>query len=817
MGEKRKTVLKIEGISNIKYEAADEFETSVSYEYYRQALEMTEEIVKNNFQIFGSEAEQSGLSGNDETILRNNKQLYNIIFFTGERGSGKTSTMLSYMEFLKDYFRKEKAGRIKNDNLKFSFEKQGVMFTGLEYIDASSLDEKEDILGTVLSKMLKKWLEEEKKTFGGIIKEYDYEHKKRKLQKLFSKVYEERRKLLCSDSILEEDSEMFMDNLKNMSLTFNLKNYFQELVISYLDIMKYPGAELLTVQSHFLVLCVDDLDMNITKGFQLLEQIRKYLMIPNVIILLSANYEQLNRVCNNHYFKAFDRTKSGDITTYIENLSREYLEKIIPVQRQIMMPSGEKWRLMQQQELQITYLNPQKLKYEKQGTLYSIVKEQLKESLGIDLETSGYSIQYLTPTTLRELCAWVIEIGHLNKEKKNYRENIEYFINGEFFRICRKYLNSDEQKYFIDAEKVGIESKLKIFYKVLYELCSETNREKVQTPKVGDVLELIAASQKQDLKAVMIASLVSIYLTLKLGKLLITDPNECWNELDRYYGTSLWGKWESKFFGNIIVVKDKVQWEIRNMAYREIGTIASLLSLNLEGEFSYDDETSIKSFLEKNKDKIINHQCILLFFDFENDINSARWIYNYKDKVLKLENGFGLKLCFSGFVKKLLTKRGLAFEFTDKLIDAMGVKNYFNKSNESQKDNLKNNLKEQLSINSLLKKTNKEKALLPLDNMEYMLKTAQMLQDNLEKNMAIPYDDFQIIIKQYFSLLQESLYKYDNKFKTRYRENFISCPVIKKMQEDDFTTQFKNCILSFIPEGKLGEDENWTGGFIKGI
>ena len=33
-----KTVLKIEGISNIKYEAADEFETSVSYEYYRQAL-----------------------------------------------------------------------------------------------------------------------------------------------------------------------------------------------------------------------------------------------------------------------------------------------------------------------------------------------------------------------------------------------------------------------------------------------------------------------------------------------------------------------------------------------------------------------------------------------------------------------------------------------------------------------------------------------------------------------------------------------------------------------------------------------------------
>ena len=48
MEEISKVVFKIEGISNIKYEKPEEFQTSVSYQYYKQALKMTEEILKNN-------------------------------------------------------------------------------------------------------------------------------------------------------------------------------------------------------------------------------------------------------------------------------------------------------------------------------------------------------------------------------------------------------------------------------------------------------------------------------------------------------------------------------------------------------------------------------------------------------------------------------------------------------------------------------------------------------------------------------------------------------------------------------------------------
>lgn len=77
MEENSKVVFKIEGISNIKYEKPEEFQTSVSYQYYKQALKMTEEILKNNFVI--SQSLNDDFDKYSGTDLRNNSQLYNII------------------------------------------------------------------------------------------------------------------------------------------------------------------------------------------------------------------------------------------------------------------------------------------------------------------------------------------------------------------------------------------------------------------------------------------------------------------------------------------------------------------------------------------------------------------------------------------------------------------------------------------------------------------------------------------------------------------------------------------------------------------
>ena len=60
--------------------------------------------------------------------------------------------------------------------------------------------------------------------------------------------------------------------------------------------MQYANA---SETKHYLVIPIDDLDMNIKNGYEQLEQIRKYLMIPKVIVLISANYDQLEKICYN--------------------------------------------------------------------------------------------------------------------------------------------------------------------------------------------------------------------------------------------------------------------------------------------------------------------------------------------------------------------------------------------------------------------------------------------------------------------------------------------------------------------------------------
>ena len=802
MEENSKVVLKIEGISNIKYEEPEEFKTSVSYQYYKQALKMTEEILNNNFLI--SQNEESGqYSGTD---LRNSRQLYNIIFFTGDRGAGKTSTMLSYMEFLKDYFRNTKKETFKGTELEMHSKNREVMFTGLEYIDASVLDDKEDILGSVLSKMLKKWIDEENKSQGGIVRNSDYDHKKRKLQKLFSNVYECRKKIR-DVNIYDDNSEMFMDNLQNMSLTFNMQREFRKLVFAYLDIMKYPGAEYLNPQSHFLVVCIDDLDMNIRKGFELLEQVRKYLMIPNIIVLLSANYEQLDKICNNHYFKEFEKTKNNDMSIYVENLSREYLEKIIPMQRQIIMTSGEKWLLKKQKNLEIQYTDIDANKFEKSGGLREIVQESLKERMNIFWDREKMTLDYLTPTTLRELCAWITEISSFKINDKN---NAERFLEEEFFRICRKYLSSDEQRYFMDAEKVSVESRICILYNALYKYVKDLGVVKVKNPKVGDVLELIAYTQGLELKAVILGTLTSIYLTLKIKIILQRIEEDIGQEqkeeqiklLNRYFDNGIWGEWENENVGFITIIDDQGTElrEIENIARYKSDNMNNSLQLKLTGSCNPNDKKSVSDFLKANSEQLINYQYMLLFYDLDVEKDSVIWekangTENDKSIILTLPSQYKGSFSFSNALLNLQFQEGIAFRFIPEFIRLMKFEKAEIKKEVKQYNILKNNINKN------------ESQLLPFENMECLIDIAQTIRENLGHESIVTESGIDEIVRKYFQLIMKSLKKY-----ARSNELYIEDTLIKKLNEEEFCKMLRNSILSSVPRIESGEDDDWMGG-----
>ena len=103
--QEKKYKLLIDDLSAIKYEEESEFENSVSADAYEKAYAITKKILRENKKF--RELKNKGTTGNK---LRNSEQIYNILFFTGAKGSGKTSTMLSYMEYLKDFYRKSDKG-----------------------------------------------------------------------------------------------------------------------------------------------------------------------------------------------------------------------------------------------------------------------------------------------------------------------------------------------------------------------------------------------------------------------------------------------------------------------------------------------------------------------------------------------------------------------------------------------------------------------------------------------------------------------------------------------------------------------------------
>ena len=92
--------------------------------------------------------------------------------------------------------------------------------------------------------------------------------------------------LRSSKDVIEDEDDTFLETLEKLSLSWNLKESFQELVQEYLEIMKYPNTEDLKIENHFLVISIDEADMNIDHGFEIIEQIRQYLMGPNIIVLL---------------------------------------------------------------------------------------------------------------------------------------------------------------------------------------------------------------------------------------------------------------------------------------------------------------------------------------------------------------------------------------------------------------------------------------------------------------------------------------------------------------------------------------------------
>ena len=139
-----KTVkLSLETAYEIKCEQLNDFNSSVFRDVYNNASVIIQEIIEKNRILEQKKMDQ----------MQYDEQIYNMIAFLGGRGSGKSSVLASYCNFLKEFYKNslfehDLEGREKLDEEQEVLLKAGkerVSFVVLKTIDATMLENDEKI------------------------------------------------------------------------------------------------------------------------------------------------------------------------------------------------------------------------------------------------------------------------------------------------------------------------------------------------------------------------------------------------------------------------------------------------------------------------------------------------------------------------------------------------------------------------------------------------------------------------------------------------------------------------------------------------
>ena len=802
--ETKEMNLVIKSGRDIVYEDASVFERSVHREAYKKAHQITDEIIRQNSQ-FEEYKNSSTTRESYGTELRNLKQISNILFFSGERGAGKTSAMLSYMEFLKDYYRNSSSYDSEKIIGKFRFNEKDLMFTGLEYIDASRLADKEDILGSVLAKMAKKWLSEERKGIaeGGLRKSRDYEYKKRQLQMQFNEIYNCLTALKTKKEILEQEDDMFFDTLQKLSFTENLKESFEKLVEMYVDIMQYANAN---ETRHYLVIPIDDLDMNIKNGYEMLEQIRKFLMIPKVIVLISANFEQLEKICYNHYIEEFRYLKESD--DYIQKLTREYLEKLVPNYHQIHLKTGNRWENLKKATIQFKYQedeNEKKLitKTLTGDTMAEGIRGLLQDKFGIRFGKESRALKYLIPTTLRELATWLSSVVPLEDREeasvRQYEDNMKMFWAEVFPNVQKQYLSETEKTAVHNLMQRNAYEQRKWLRTYITDIVSRnsfrtTSNETVYVEE--SIVELLwILHNKIDVNEPFYNILI-IYFTAKLSELIVyvsyaeEDKELAENslrELKHYYQGGLFGRSETEMIADFMRTTSLFDTEnpengvVSSIQYARFpfrSIEAKTESLNPGFLFGTEKNRKSKPAIRKLLDKqACKDYCDrLLFYTF---IPKQSIHYNLvKDRESFFINERKGKFSLSGaFVYQII-----GLELRDIFLDEVSM--CYGGIDCAAEDVAKERRIKPLGKNLIES--------FPLDSMEFLIDIGEWMRDRKEVGYRIsklgdkPGLDQEIekILQQYYSRWESCFKELDKKYGTNYEISLWNAELCSKIKDN---------------------------------
>ena len=128
----------------------------------------------------------------------------------------------------------------------------------------------------------------------------------------------------------DDDLYIVERGLKNVKAAYDLEKNFHELTELALKIL----------QKEFFVLAFDDIDVNMSKGWPVLETIRKYLTTPKFVIFLSGNptlYSYNVRLHQWNQLKNLKEHEDHDYKNQVNQLEGQYLLKVLKPENRIQL------------------------------------------------------------------------------------------------------------------------------------------------------------------------------------------------------------------------------------------------------------------------------------------------------------------------------------------------------------------------------------------------------------------------------------------------------------------------------------------------
>ena len=283
----------------------------------------------------------------------------NIIAFSASRGGGKTATMLSFSKILQKGF-----GSTGNEapvdnsflnDVKYEMVDQPdawmarCTFIPLTPIAPAVLEGDQNILYVVLSRLYR-YAER-------LLSERSRSDRVREVQK--NEILRSFQNVLSGINGIKRPEKTHPGDLAGMQDVcdgLSLSRHFYDLVQKILKLAmghKNPCDKYLVIQ-------LDDADSKMEKVYEVLEDVRKYLMIPNLVILMSVDQKCMSDVVFQDNLRCFPDLIKVDRKRLSRDLSRitnKYIDKLIPPTHMVQLPQLDQVVIQWGGMLQLRYVD----------------------------------------------------------------------------------------------------------------------------------------------------------------------------------------------------------------------------------------------------------------------------------------------------------------------------------------------------------------------------------------------------------------------------------------------------------------------------